>query len=130
MGRALSPDFRSHVLKAANEGLSVRNAGVRFGVSAATAIRWFSRARDGELEARRPGRRRGSRLAAHEDFIGSMIEERKDLTLNELVARLAQERSLQIVRSALNTRLRARGFTSKKDRTCIGAETVRPDEEA
>lgn len=82
MGRALSTDLRSRVLNATNEGLSARNAGVRFGVSAATAIRWVSRARVGELEARRPGRRRGSRLDAHGDFIVSMIEERKDVTLN------------------------------------------------
>ncbi|NKC05118.1 IS630 family transposase [Ochrobactrum haematophilum] len=114
MGRALSTDLRSRVLKAASEGLSARNAGLRFGVSAATAIRWGSRARDGELEARHPGRRRGSRLDAHEDFIVIMIEERKDVTLNEMVARLAKERGFQIVRSALNAWLRARGFTYKK----------------
>lgn len=36
-------------------------------------------------------------------FIVSMIEERKDITLNELVARLAQERGLQMVWSAVNT---------------------------
>lgn len=130
MGRALSADLRSRVLKAASEGLSARNAGLRFEVSAATAIRWISRARDGELEARHPGRRRGSRLDAHEDFIVSMIEERKDITLNEMVARLAKERGLQIVRSALNAWLRARGFTYKKDRTRIGAGTAWPDEQA
>lgn len=114
MGRALSTDLRSRVLKAASEGLSARNAGARFGVSAATAIRRVSRARDGELEARHSGRRRVSRLDAHEDFIVSMIEERKGITLNEMVARLAKERGLQIVRSAVNAWLRARGFTYKK----------------
>ncbi|OYR22973.1 transposase family protein [Brucella thiophenivorans] len=128
MGRALSTDLRSRVLKAANEGLSARNAGVRFEVSAAKAIRWVSRAQDVELEARRPGRRRGSRLDADENFIMSMIEERKDITPNEMVARLAQERGLQIVRSALNTWLRGRGLTYEKDRTCIGVGTARPNE--
>lgn len=104
-------------MKAASEGLSARNAEEGFGVSAATAIRWVSRARDGELYARRRGRRRRSRLDAHEDFIISMIEERKEITLNEMVACLAKEPGLQILRSALNTWLRACGFTFKKDRT-------------
>lgn len=114
MGRALSSDLRSRVLKAASEGSSARSAGVRFGISAATAIRWVSRARDGELAARLPGRRRGSRLDTHKDFIVGMIEDRKDITLNEMVARLAEERGVQIVRSALSAWLRARGFTYKK----------------
>lgn len=103
MGRALSSDLRSRVLKAASEGSSARSAGIRFGVSAAPAIRWLARARDGELEARQTGWRRGSRLDAHEGFIVGIIEEREDITLNEMVARLAEERSVQIVRSALNT---------------------------
>lgn len=59
-----------------------------------------------------------------------MIEERKDITLNEMVARLAKERGLQIVRSILNTWLRARGFTYKKDRICIGAGIAKPYEQA
>ncbi|MGU3398841.1 IS630 family transposase, partial [Brucellaceae bacterium D45D] len=113
MGRALSSDLRSRVLKAASDGSSARSAGIRFGISAATAIRWVSRARDGELEARLPGRRRGSRLDAHEDFIVGMIEDRKDITLNEMVALLAEERGVQIVRSTLSAWLRARGFTYK-----------------
>jgi len=52
-------------------------------------IRWVSRARDGELEARHPGQQRDSRLDAYENFIVCMIEERKEITLNEIVARLA-----------------------------------------
>jgi len=114
MGRALSTDLRSRVLKAASEGLSARKAGIRFGVSAATAIRWVARARDGELEARHPGRRRGSRLDKHEDFIVGMIDARKDITLDEMVVRLAEQCSVQIVRSALSAWLQARGFTYKK----------------
>lgn len=114
MGRALSSDLRSRVLKAASEGCSARSAGIRFGISAATAIRWVSRARNGELEARLPGRRRGSRLDAHEDFIVEMVEDRRDITLNEMVVRLSEERGIQIVRSALSAWLRARGFTFKK----------------
>lgn len=119
MGRALRSDLRSRVLKAASEGSSARSAGIRFGISAATAIRWVSRTRDGELEARLLGRRRGSRLDAHEDFIVELVEYRRDITLNEMVVRLSEERGIQIVRL-----LWALGFTFKKERTCIGAGTT------
>lgn len=42
----------------------------------------------GELMPRPQGRRRASSLDVHEAFIVGMIEERKDITLNEMVARL------------------------------------------
>ena len=102
MGRALSGDLRARLLRACSEGSSARQAAVRFGVAASTAIRWVARAKAGELEARPTGRRRGSCLDAHEAFILSMIEEQKDITLNEMVARLMTERGARIGRSGLN----------------------------
>ncbi len=114
MGRALSGDLRVRVLKASHEGLSARGAAARFGVTASTAIRWIARAKAGEFEARPTGRRRGSSLDPYEDFILSMIEEQKDITLDEMVLRLAKDRSVRIGRSALNNWLRGRGFTYKK----------------
>jgi len=114
MGRALSGDLRARVLKATRDGLSARQAAARFGVGVSTAIRWVARASMGEFEARRTGRRRGSILDAQEDFILSMIEEQKDITLNEMVARLLEEQDVRIGRSALNNWLRGRGFTFKK----------------
>jgi transposase len=43
-----------------------------------------------------------------------MIEDRKDITLNEMVARLEAERSMLIGRSALSAWLRGHGWTYKK----------------
>jgi transposase len=114
MGRALSGDLRVRVLKASGEGLSARRAAARFGVSASTAIRWIARAKLGEFEARATGRRRGSSLDAHEAFIFAMIEEQKDITLDEMVGRLLEKRGVAIGRSALNNWLRGHGFTFKK----------------
>lgn len=114
MGRALSGDLRIRVLRASDDGLSARGAAARFGVAASTAIRWIARAKSGEFEPRSTGRRRGSSLDAHEGFIFSMIEEQKDITLDEMVARLGEERGIGIGRSALNNWLRGRGFTYKK----------------
>jgi transposase len=113
MGRALSNDLRMRVLQASAEGMTARRAAARFGVGISTAIRWIARAKIGELEARPVGRRRGSSLDAQGAFILSMIEDQKDITLNEMVARLLEGQGVRIGRSALNNWLRGRGFTFK-----------------
>jgi transposase len=114
MARALGEDLRSRVLKVAAEGVSARQAAARFGVGVSSAIRWIGRARLGETTPRPQGRRRGSRLDAHADFIVGMIEERKDITLDEMVERLLSERSMRIGRSTLSDWLRGHGWTFKK----------------
>lgn len=114
MGRALSHDLRMRVLKATAGGMSARQAAARFGVGISTAIRWVARARSGELEARSVGRRRGSRLDAHEAFISAMIEAQKDITLDEMVDRLLAKRGARIGRSALSNWLRRQSYTFKK----------------
>ena len=114
MGRALSGDLRSRVLKASAEGMSARQAAARFGVGVSSAIRWIARARLGELSPRPQGRGRASRLDPHDAFFVGMINGRKDITLNEMVERLYVERSVRISRSALSAWLRGRGWTYKK----------------
>jgi transposase len=114
MARALSDDLRCRLLKASGAGMSARQTAARFGVGVSTAIRWIARAKIGELAPRRQGWHRASRLAAHEAFIVGLIEERKDVTLNEMVERLAAERSVKIGRSAVSAWLRGRGWTFKK----------------
>lgn len=115
MARALSNDLRSRVLQAwSSDGLSARQAAARFGVGISTAIRWIGRAKLGERSARAQGWRRGSRLDPHETFVFEMIEAQKDITLNEMVVRLANEVGLQIGRSALSIWLGRRGWSFKK----------------
>src|SRR5690554_3974910 len=84
------------------------------GVGVSSAIRWIARAKTGERTPRRQGRQSASSLDAHEAFIVGMIEERQDITLNEMVARLLAEQSVKISRSALSAWLRGRGWTYKK----------------
>lgn len=115
MARAYADDLRMRVLEAVAAGASARSAAARFGIGVATAIVWARRARqDGERAARRQGKPRGSRLDDHEAFIIEMIDAAKDITLNEMVARLKAERVLAVERSALSTWLRGRGWTFKK----------------
>lgn len=113
MGRSLSSDLRERVLKASAAGLSARKCALRFGVAASTAIRWIGRAAKGETAPRKPARR-PSRLDAHETFIVAMIEAQRDITLDEMVIRLADERDVGIGRSMLSKWLRSHGFTYKK----------------
>jgi transposase len=114
MARALSGDLRSRVLASSADGISARSAAARFGIGISTAISWIASARRGQMAPAKQGRPGGSRLDVHEAFIVGMIEASKDITLNEMVARLGTERGVQIGRSAFDVWLRKRGRTFKK----------------
>lgn len=125
MSHAYGNDLRERVLDASAAGASARSVAARFGIGVATAIAWIRRAREtGERTARRQGHPRGSRLDAHEAFIVSMIETAKDITLNEMVARLRDEVAVVISRSGLSVWLRGRGFTFKKSPHMRWSRTV------
>lgn len=83
-------------------------------MGASSAIRWIARAKIGEVSPRLQGRKSGSRLDGYADFVFGMIDERKDITLNEMVDRLEAERSVHIGRSTLSDWLRGHGWTFKK----------------
>ena len=92
MPQPLSFDLRSRVLAAVDAGLSCRQAGERFGVSASSAIRWTALRRS-EGDARpKPlgGDRLSHKTEAHADLIHAAFDEVPDITLPELKARLAQ----------------------------------------
>jgi transposase len=115
MGRAYSSDLRGRVIDAVAEGVSARRSAARFGVGVATAIRWVRRWREsGERTAHRQGNPGGSKLDPHEGFLLGLIEDRVDITLEEMRVRLAEERG---VRAGIGTLWRffdARGVTVKK----------------
>lgn len=125
MTQAFSDDLPSRVLTASRDGFSARSAAVRFGIGISTAIACIASARAGRLTPAMHGRRGDSRLDFHEDFIVGMMEEAKDITLNEMVLRLHEERAVSIGRSALDVWLRKRGWTKKK--TAHAMEQERPD---
>ena len=91
MPKPLSFDLRARVLAAVDAGLSCRQAGERFGVSASSAIRWAALHRsDGDA---RPKSQGGDRLShkteAHAGLIRAALDEVPDLTLPELKVKLA-----------------------------------------
>jgi transposase len=92
MARALSQDLRDRVVGAIEGGLSCRAAAARFGVGAATAVRWRQLAlRHGRAVAKsQGGDKRSARIEAHADFLLALVEDEGDPTLAEIQARLAE----------------------------------------
>ena len=92
MGRALSQDLRDRVVAAVEGGVSCRQAAVRFGVSAASAIRWRRLALEHGTPAAKAqgGDRRSARIEAHASFLLDAIETKDDITLVEMQALLAE----------------------------------------
>ena len=90
MSKALSLDLRVRVLKAVADGMSCRQAAKRFGVSAASAIRWRSLERS--VGDARPkalgGDRRSAHIEAHAALILALMNETPDMTIQELKAAL------------------------------------------
>ena len=91
MSKALSVDLRERVVTAIEEGMSRRQAAARFGVSPASAVRWFSLVK--ETGTARPkalgGDRRSGRIEAHAPLILALYEATPDITLAELKSELA-----------------------------------------
>lgn len=93
MSKALSLDLRVRVLAAVNAGASHREAGERFGVSAASVSRWRTRERQ-QGDARPKalgGDRRSGRIEAHKETILALLKETPDVVIEELRRSLAQK---------------------------------------
>jgi len=92
MSKALSVDLRERVVAAVSAGASCRAAAARFGVSASSAIRWVTLAREAGSVAPGPlgGDRRTARIEAHAPLILGLVERTSDITLGEIRAELAK----------------------------------------
>ena len=125
--QAYSEDLRSRVLKSAAKGPPARQAAIRFGVGVTTATTWVRRFRaNGEAAARRQGKKRGSKLDAHAEFILALVEAGdKDIALSEIVARLEDERGLRVGITCVWTFLDRRGLTYKKRRRTPASRIAR-----
>lgn len=115
MSKALSLDLRERVLAAIAGGMSGRQAALRFGVSAASASRWrvLERQQGDAKPGPLGGDRRSKHIEAHAEVILALVDETKDMTLEELRAALA-ERGLQFGYGTLWRFFDRRGITLKK----------------
>ena len=115
MARAYSLDLRERVVAAIEGGLSTHQAAARFSIGISTAGAWARLKRSqGNVRPGRQGKPKGSVLDGHADFILSVLEGKPDTTLDELVERLAAERAVRIVRTAVWKFLDRCDMTHKK----------------
>ena len=93
MARPLSEDLRSRLIAAVNGGMSRRAAAERFGVAAASAVRWVQAWRaTGAIRAKpQGGDKRSHRIEAYREVILAAIEAQVDITLVELAELLRRE---------------------------------------
>ena len=115
MAQSLSMDLRSRLLAAVDDGMSCRGAAARFGVAPSTAIRWQARRRETGDFAPKPqgGDMRSRRVEERGDDILALWAARKDITLEELRAALA-ETGLTVSVAGLHRFFVRRGMTRKK----------------
>ena len=129
MSKTLSVDLPDRVLAAVDDGLSRREAGDRFGVSAASVRRRRTVRREtgGAQPKRLGGDRRSGRIEAQALLIRSLLDETPDITIEEL--RFALARPGHAFGFGSIRRFFARhAITRKKDASRQGtATTGRPD---
>ena len=125
MGRALSQDLRDRVVAAVEGGVSCRQAAVRFGVSAASAIRWrqLALAHGTPAAKAQGGDRRSARIEAQAGFLLGAIKEKDDITLSELQGLLAR-RGTAVGIGTLWRFFDRHGITRKKRRRTPASRTV------
>jgi transposase len=117
MSKALSLDLRQRVVAAVDAGMSCRAAAARFGVSAASAIRWrqLSRTRGDVRPGPLGGDRRSGRIEQQAELILGLLDGKPDITLAELQAGLA-EQGVRVSGSSIWRFFDRRGITLKKSR--------------
>jgi len=115
LGKPYSLDLRERVVAALESGLSTREASQRFSVSKAAAGAWGRLKRSqGDVRPAKQGKPKGSVLDPHAEFILGALREKPDTTLGELVDRLATERDVKVVWTAVWKFLDRHGQTHKK----------------
>ena len=110
MGQPLSLDLRVRLLAAIDAGMSCRAAAARFGVAPSTAIRWQDQRRTTGSIAPKP---QGGDMRSRREDILALWEARKDISLEELRAALA-EIGLTVSVAGLHRFFVRHGLTRKK----------------
>jgi transposase len=126
-GRKPYPDeFRVFVVEQVEAGWSRRAAGRRLRVSAATAVRWAEHKRLTGRAERGPSKRKPrSPLEAHTGWLLELVDREPDLSLDQIVVRLAEALDVTTSRSAVDRFFHRHGISFKK--SLRAAEQMRSD---
>lgn len=115
MGYGHSLDLRRRVIDAVRAGASAREAGRRFSISESAAIKLVRRWREtGSFAPGQVGGQKKRKLAGREDWLHEVMSSEPDITLAELQGRLLAS-GLRISQQAINTTLKALGYSFKKN---------------
>ena len=127
MAKALSADLRARVVAAIAGGISRRAAARRFGVGAASAVRWFQAWQAAGSVAAKPrgGDTRSRRVEAYRDIILGAVTAKVDISLVELSEMLRTEHGARFAPSTIWRFLDRHDMTVKK--TAHASEQTRPD---
>lgn len=118
MAKPLSEDLRIRIIQAVEGGMSRRAAAGRFGVSAASAVRFVSEWRQSGATSARPqgGDQRSQRIEACREIILSAIKAKPDMTLVEIAELLEAEAGVSCAPSSVWRFLDRHAITFKKNR--------------
>jgi transposase len=123
MARPYSQDLRDRVVAAVASCRPCRAVAARFGVSAASVVKWSQRWRaTGSAAAKPMGGRRPLRLAGERAWLLARMTEKPDLTLRAVVAELA-ERGTPASYGAVWRFLAREGISFKK-KACTPASRI------
>ena len=115
MPRGYGTKLRGRVIDAVREGSSAREAGVRFNIGVATAIRWVAHWREtGEVEGP-PRKTPTSRLEAHADWLISKRLADPEMTLDVLAERLHAKHGVSIHPATWSKFFKGRAISFKKN---------------
>lgn len=124
MARPYSNDLRERVASAVASGRSCREAAGLFDVSVASAVKWSQRQRaTGSAAAKRMGGHRKRLLEPHRAMVIERLKAVPDLTLQALVAELA-ERGIATCPVSVWRLVRSAGMSFKKKSVRRGAGTT------
>jgi len=126
MGKPYSSDLRQRFVAALDEGMSASAAGRRMRTARATAVRWAATwQREGRADALpMGGDRRSDALETHASKILGLLEQKPDLFLSEIVARLAAD-GFETSSSSVARLLTRHGITRKKRQWLLPSRRAR-----
>ena len=92
MPKPYSGDLRARVIEEIATGASRREAAERYGISASVVVIWAQRFEKTGSVAAKPSGGSTSPLEDHAEFLLTLIAERSDLTLDEIVLAMEKRR--------------------------------------
>ena len=121
MPKPYSIDLRGRVIEDVETGASRREAAERYGLSPSVVVIWVQRFAETGSVAAKPSGGSTSPLEKHAEFLLSLIADKPDLTLDEIVVAM-RKRRIAGSRSAVWRFFARRNISFKKNSVRGGAE--------